>query len=202
MTQIRKYSSLILLSTTLFTLSCSGQKYVRLNDSFVKIPNKSSMYKNIDKFDTKLLAIIDTEVIYEEFDVYNNILQRLDTADVDKSYYVIRFFPNGYFHSFHLREDNIHNNSSSNKNSYNPERVGIRGVYYYENNKIRYDIYGRTSEMGGVRKISGEFIINGDTLIDNRDNLSYQNIYIKREVPKEYLDYQVDWKGDLEKQGK
>lgn len=192
---------LVLFVTTLFILSCSGQKYVPLNNSrfATKVPNKSSLYKNIEKFDTKLLAIIDTEIIYEEFDTYKNILERLDYEDVRNLYRVIRFYPNGYFNSFYFRREDTFN-----VNSFDPFLKGHRGIYYLgKNNEIKYDIFVPTTGTGHyMGKLSGEFIINGDTLIDNRDNLSYQNIYIKREVPKEYLDFQVDWKDDLEKQRK
>jgi len=202
MKRIGKYIILFLSSTTLFTLSCSGQKYVPLNnDRFAtKVLNKSSMYKNIEKFDTKLLTIIETEVIYEEFDVYKNILERLDYEDERNSYDVIRFFPNGYFNSFSFRRED-----SFNVNSFDPLLEGNRGVYYLVgNNEIKYDIFVPTTGTGHyMGKLSGDYIINGDTLINYRDkNDKYPKIYIKREVPKEYLDYQVDWKNDLEKQGK
>lgn len=202
MIQIRKYSSLILLSSTLFTLSCSGQKYVPLNNSrfATKVPNKSSMYKNIDRFDTKLLVIIDTEVIYEEFDIYKNILERLDYVDVRNSYAVIRFYPNGYFNTFYFRRE-----EAFNVNSFAPLLDGYRGIYYLgKNNEIKNEIFAPTRGTGRpYGRIEGEFEVHGDTIISyQRKDNRYPDIYIKREVPKEYLDYQVDWKGDLEKQRK
>lgn len=202
MIQIRKYSKLFLSATTLFTLSCSGQKYIPLNnDRFAtKVPNKSSLYKNIEKFDVQILDKINTEVVYEEFDMYKNILERLDYEDVRNSYAVIRFYPNGYFNSFSFRRED-----SFNVNSFDPLLEGYRGIYYLgKNNEIKYDIFVPTTGTGHyMGKLSGDFVIQGDTLINYRDKTDkYPRIYIKREIPKEYLDYQVDWKGDLEKQGK
>lgn len=198
MIQIRKYNRLVLLSIMLFILSCSGQKYVTLKGSITKVPNRSSMYKNIDKFDTKLLDIIDTEVIYEQFDPNKNILKRLDTENSRNIYQVVRFYPNGYFNFFGYTFD-----KEFDKQSFDPLTSGRRGIYYINNNKICFDVFIRTMGMGMVGKVSGKFIVSGDTLtvIWNNKHMSPRT-FIKREVPKEYLDYQVDWKSDLEKQGK
>lgn len=196
MTLIKK-KQLLFIMLQMFLLSCNGQRYVTLNN-LVKIPNKSSMYNNIYKFDDKLLKFIDVDIVYEEFDLTENMPKSLDFKDVRNLFEVIRFYSNGYLSEFAFKKEDTFNG-----NSFNPSVKGIRGLYYWEKNKIKYDIFVRTNGMGYMGKVSGEFVIKGDTLIDYPDNKNQgPYYYIKRKIPIVYLDYQVDWKSDLEKHGK
>jgi len=164
-------------------------KTVTLQNGRTKVPAKSDVYKNKDKFHKSLLTLIDTAVVYEEFNKQYNILQRLDNHIETSFYGCYRFYPDGRLNYFVLNR-----NKPSDLNDFNPEYRGYRGVYYSENDKIRFDLFAEIDDMQNIGKITGTLIIKGDTLYVMRDvDKRYIDIYIKRELPPGYLDYKANW---------
>jgi hypothetical protein len=160
-----------------------------LRNGITKVPAKPSMYKNKAKFDNSLLTLIDTGSIYEEFDKHYNVLTRLDTHIETSVYGVYRFYPDGTFNLFFIDRD-----KPLQPNDFNPEHNGYRGVYYSEENKLRYDLFAPSNGLGWIGKLTGTFRISGDTLYEIRDvDKKHIDIYIKRKLPLDYLDYKKNW---------
>lgn len=171
----------------LLFLSCQMKTYT-LQNGKTKVPKKSSVYANKSKFEVSLLSIIDTTVVYEEFDIDKKILLRYDNDITTKFYGIYRFYSDGYFNLFIINREDV-----LDTNSFNPEYRGYRGVYYKEDNQIRYDIFTIINELGHIGKLSGTFKISSDTLLVNRDVNKYPRMYIKRVLPSSFLNHQANW---------
>ena len=174
---------------------CGIETYI-LNDGITEVPVNTYVFANKKKVDTFFLRFIDTEVIYEEFDVSNNILRRLDNKIETSIYTAYRFYQNGNLNVFALSRNN-----SIDKNSLNPEYSGYRGVYYTEDGQVRFDYFAADEQLRKhTYRISGEFTFKGDTLFVQRDHSKGiskihfpQRVYLKRELPPGYLNYNADW---------
>lgn len=181
--------------TILQLLGCGIETYL-LNDSITLVPMNSEVYKNRESFNSKILSNIDTNVIYEEYNVVDGVLSRNDTQRKPLLYAAYRFYSNGNFNLFVFDKDSV-----IEKNEVNPYFRGYRGVYYLKNDSIiRYDLFAPIDERRNIGKISGTFSFVGDTLYEQRDpskgiiKINYpQEVYIKRELPPEYLNYNADW---------
>ena len=171
-------------------------KVYTLLDKVTDVPKKNEVYKNKEKFNVSILNIIDTAVVYEELNTDKNLLERLVNCNgCHRKYLMYKFYPNGCFNVFSFRKD-----SSLSVNEFNPNYTGHRGVYYTENNKIKYDYFAGIDQRQHTGKITGTIRINGDTLYvkdDDRkgiDATTYSTeIYIKRKLPPEYFVYKADW---------
>lgn len=176
-------------------LSCNMKTYKLLNKR-TKVPVDATAYNNKSKFNSLLLNNVDTSVIYEEFDTRYNILKRLDNHIESSIYNVYKFYPNGCINNFYLDR----RNEPIPINELNPLFTGYRGVYYSENNKIRYDLFAEIDQRQHTGKITGTLTFSGDTLYVKRDDRKGLNatdysteIYIKRKLPPEYFVYKADW---------
>jgi len=164
-------------------------KTITLQNGRTKVPAKNNAYKNKMKSDNSLLKIVDINVVYEKFNKHYNVLQRLDTNVETKVYGVYRFYPNGKFNKFFIDKRDVFN-----KNDFNPRYNGYRGVYYWDKNQIRYDLFAESNELGWIGKLTGTFTFSGDTLYVKRDvDKTHIDIYIKRKLPPSYLDHKADW---------
>ncbi len=160
-----------------------------LQNGTTKVPHDTQVYHNKAKFDKSLLTIVDTSVVYEEFDQRYNILRRLDNHVETSIYGVYHFYPDGRFNKFFLDRDKL-----LEVNDFNPDFGGNRGVYYTERNQIRYDIFAESNELGWLGELNGTFKFSGDTLYVIRDiDKKYVGVYIKRKLPANYLNYRPEW---------
>lgn len=178
-----------LLAGALVVLVTACMKTITLQNGRTKVPAKSDVYKNREKFDISLLNLVNTNVIYERFNKDYNVLQRLDTHIETSIYGAYRFYPDGRFNLFFLDR-----NKPNDPNAFNPEYSGKRGVYYSEKDQIRYDLFAEINQWGWTGKQSGTFRFSGDTLYVQRDEFPKElDIYIKRELSPGYLNYNADW---------
>jgi hypothetical protein len=171
----------------LLLFSCEMKTYT-LQNGKTKVPVNPSVYKNKSKFDTSLLKIIDTTVIYERLDDERSLLLRMDTGPETRFYGVYRFYSNGCFNYF-----TIDRNQSLDSNSFNPEYRGYRGVYFKEDDRIRSDLFAGSNELGWIGKLPGTLTFKGDTLIVYEKLSMLTEVYIKRKLPQGYLDYNANW---------
>jgi hypothetical protein len=167
-----------------------GIKTNTLLNGVTKVPFNTEVYLNKLNFDNSLLNIVDTNVIYEEHNRRYNVLSRLDDHVETSFYGAYRFYPNGYFNYYTLDRSR---SGLLVSNDLNPEFDGQRGVYYKENSKIRFDLFAEINQNQWIGELNGTFTFSGDTLYVKRDVLEYTKIYVKRELPKECLNYKVDW---------
>ena len=163
-------------------------KTFTLQNSRTKVPAKAVVFKNRAKFDKTLLNVIDTGVIYEQFNQKYNVLQRLDTHLETSMYGAYRFYLDGRFNLFF-----IDRNKPLDPNDLNPDYNGKRGVYYRNENKIHYELFAEINQWGWVGKLTGSFTFEGDKLYVKRDKLEEVEIYVKRKLPREYFKYKANW---------
>ena len=164
-------------------------KTFTLQNGRTKVPTKTLVYKNKVNFDKALLNVIDTGVVYEQFNKRYNVLQRLDNHIETSVYSSYRFYSDGSFNVFFMDRD-----KPLNPNDLNPEYNGKRGVYYLKEKTIRYDLFAETNQWGWIGKLIGEFTFSGDTLYVRRDESPKEvDIYIKRKLPPEYFQYKANW---------
>lgn len=182
-----KIAILIIGGLVLTLASC--MKTLTLQNGVTRIPADSSVYVNKIKFTKELLKVVDTNVVYESYNMRYQELDRLDTHREITHYYVYRFYPNGCFNCFVINKK-----KELDTVEFNPDYNGLRGVYYSETNKIRYDFFASINDHLDMGRITGEFIFSGDTLFVTRDDLPGNNrIYIKRRLPAEYFQYKATW---------
>lgn len=180
-------SKLILGVLALSITAC--MKTFTLPNGITRVPTKTEIYENQGKFNKSLLDVIDTDVIYESFDKYRNIPERLETQSGRNVYSAFRFYQDGRLNKFILDS-----NKPLELNDFNPKLTGYRGVYYSEKGKIRYDLFAPSNELRWIGKLTGTFTFSGDTLYVRRDETKKEvDIYIKRELPPGYLDYKAYW---------
>ena len=168
-------------------LSCNMKTYSLL-DKITDVPINTNVYKNKSKFSASLLKTIDTGVVYEEYDRSKNILMSLDKCTACRGYRIFRFYSNGCLNMFFFDR-----NSTLPVNEFDPLYAGYRGVYYSEDNKIRFDLFAEIDQRQHTGKLSATLTFSGDTMYLKRDDLSYTEIYIKRKLPPEYFIYQANW---------
>jgi len=175
------------LVVTFVLMSCNMKTYV-LKDKITDVPYKPTVYKNKSKFTTSLINTIDTGVVYEEFDREKNILMSSDKCTACRGYRIYKFYPNGCLNMFFFDR-----NSLLPTVEFDPLYSGYRGVYYTENNKIRFDLFAEIDQRQHTGKLSATLTFSGDTMYLKRDDLSYTEIYIKRKLPPEYFVYKANW---------
>lgn len=163
-----------------------------LENGVTEVPASQSVYSNVDKFDPDLLKIVDTEAFYERYERRYDIVSRLDTHSLTSVYDTYRFYRNGCLNSFWVSR---HQPKSA--KLFNPDFNGKRGVYYYEDDRIKFDLFGETDERGTLGKIHGWFEFSGDTLYERSYQHDFTEIYIKRKVPEEYLQFEANWADSL-----
>lgn len=167
--------------------ACNGIKTYRLLDNGTKVPIDQGVYSNKSKFDLSLFSVVDTNIVYEEYDRRYNTLKRLDNH-LENSYFgIYKFYPNGALNSFLIDKK---------KDLYkelNPLYNGYRGVFYTEEGKARFDLFAEVNQQQNIGKLSGTLMFGGDTMYVKRDDLSYVEIYVKRKLPKEYFQFKADW---------
>ena len=175
-------------------LACKMKINTLLNKT-TTIPRDNAVYKNKTKFAVTLLQIVDTSVVYEEYNTGKNILMRSDPCIECRAYGVYKFYPNGCFNAFYLNRDKI-----LSVTEFDPLYAGKRGVYYNENDMIRFDLFAEIDESQHIGKISGTLIFRGDTMYVKRndrkgiDATEYPpRVFIKRKLPPEYFIYKANW---------
>lgn len=175
----------LIILCVLVLAACNMKTYILL-DKITSVPSDTSVYRNKSKFDVSLLQVIDTAVVYEEYEVERS---------ARRVYCVLRFYSNGYFNSFFVSKGEV-----LLPEQFDPNYSGQRGVYYKENDKIRYDLFAPIDELYHLGKISGTLTFSGDTLFMKRDDVRGINkmtysveIYIKRKLPPKYLQYKANW---------
>ena len=194
----QKYSAKILLIVVLaIALPSCWVKVYTLSNGMTRVPVNPKVYKNKSKFNTSILKMIDTTVIYEELNTEKNILERFNECEYcPKRYVVLKFYSNGCYNIFAFWK----NEPQLPVSELDPNYAGFRGIYYLENNKIKYDEFGAIDEWRHIGRIKGTFTISGDTLYEKMDDRKgidatkyTTHIYVKRRLPPEYFIYRVDW---------
>jgi hypothetical protein len=177
-----------------------GIKTTVLQDGTTRVAVNQKVYKNISKFDTSMVTVIDTTVIYEAYNtLYNENgipvykkLARLTTKieNPDNYYHVYRFYNNGCYNLFILDREK---DASLGKNDFNPDYAGNRGIYFKEDSVFIGNIVVQKNGIGerGIRKEL--FYFSGDTLFRTIKNSPYTQIFIKRNVPSDYLKWKATW---------
>lgn len=170
-------------------ISC-GIKTFKLKNSITEVPSDSNVYLNKSKYIKSLNNIIDTSSVYEEYDVFNRSLERLNKQDPHCCYSVLKFYGNGLLNYFVLDKDNL-----LNVEDFNPENNGYRGVYYEDNGSVRIDLFIIVDQFRNIGKLSGNISIENDTLYLKTDKHSSVRKFIKNNkiVPKEFLKFKVNW---------
>lgn len=168
-----------------------------LKNGYSKAPTNSKVFKNKLYFDKSILALIDTTVIYEEyntnyyvgFEKQPNILARLNYKNPNTTYGVYRFYGNGCYNLFHLDR----NKTELTKEMFDPTYTGWRGVLYRKKTQVLGDIFTQVGQMGWqLGKQTDIFTFNGDTLVVELKNV-HKYIYIKRHIDNKLLDHNADW---------
>lgn len=75
---------------------------------------------------------------------------------------------------------------------FDPNYTGWRGIYYEYKSKIKGDLITQISGMGEIGKLTKGFEFKGDTLFVFAKK-GGREIYIKREIPISFLNYQANW---------
>lgn len=189
------HKKILMVSISLVLLSCNMKVY-KLLDNRTRVPKNLEVYKNKVKFDTSLLTIIDTGVIYEEYSTEKKMLERLDLSDNTKRRYLVyKFYPNGCFNVFSFDKNNLPSITE-----FDPNYAGVRGIYYKEDNQIKYEEFSAIDQVGHIGRVKGTFKVSGDTLyekMNDRKGIDATNypmrIYIKRTLPPQYFVYKANW---------
>lgn len=164
-------------------------KIYTLENGRTKVPANSKVFKNQVKFSPVLLDLIDTSVIYEQYNMEYRIPARLSSDRTDQFYSVCRFYSNGAFNYYTINREELLVDTD-----FDPHHSGYRGIYYKENGKIAFDFWGITSQLGAIGKSAGEIEIHGDTLIlYSKKPVHFVECYVKRKLPLDYFKYKATW---------
>lgn len=186
----------LIFTLMLFCITACAPTVV-LKNGFTKVPARPDFFKNKIYFDQSVLSKIDTDVIYEQFDdnYYTNYtkqedtLARLNDKSVYHGYTVYRFYSNGCFNAFYLRKDK----PELEKDMFDPDLSGWRGVLYKKKNRILGDTF---TQLSGVRWVLGiktqEFRFSGDTLYVYFDKI-HKHTYLKRVIDTHLLKHEANW---------
>lgn len=169
----------IIAITFLSALMSCGISASLLRDNVTKVPRDSNVYSKASHFDLSLLSIIDTSVIYEEFEIRYGVLSRLDTNMETRTYGNYKFYSNGRLNYFILDR-----NEDLLPQMFDPAFTGYRGIYYLDEGRIRGDLFTSKSGMGELGKLSSTFEVKADTLFEvvrNRE-IKYKRMYVKRKL--------------------
>lgn len=158
------YTTIVAVLIILFFTTCRLKTFI-LQDNITKVPIDTSVYKNKVKFDSTLLNVIETDIVYEEYSTERNSLCRTDNHFDTEYFGVYRFYPNGCLNYFVLTRDDI-----IDTNTFNPQVRGYRGLYYKEKGKIHFDLYAESNELGHIGRLTGTLTVSGDTLYEYVDH--------------------------------
>lgn len=180
-------SRLYYLTGILCICSCSIKTY-KLQNGITKVPVSEIAYINKAKFDSSLLAKVDISSLYEEYDFETKKLKS-QNKEVGRNIYLgYKFYPNGFLNVFAFRKDSL-----ATPKDFDPLYSGYRGVYYYENSKIRFELYAEIDDRQNIGKITGTLAFTADTMFVKRDDLLYSEYYVKKKLPLQYLEFKTLW---------
>lgn len=175
-----------------------GIKTYTLKNGYSKVAKKSYVYHNKFKFEKSILHLIDTTVIYEEFEkkihinnkeITVNTIARKNHDNPYKNYGAYRFYNNGNFNYFTLSREN----DTLKENLFNPTYSGNRGVFYTEMNLIKGDLITRVSGAGAIGIRKEIFTFKGDTLFVTVKSHAHIRTYVKRKIPFKNLNFISNW---------
>lgn len=141
---MRKYCIILLIY--LLPISCS-YKTVYLQNGYTKIAVDEKVYRNKAQFKMSILSDIDTNAIYYK-------------ADSRDGFEVYRFYNNGCLNLFFTEKVT----GELNEQDFNPEINGHRGVFYIKGNRIKSDLFTRTTGMGAMGILTRTLIFHRDSL--------------------------------------
>lgn len=183
-----KFNKVIITYLSLVLFGCGLRTNILL-DGKTKVPAKKKVYSNKAMFKDSLLSIIDTSVIYEEYDLNKKIFYRLDSKNKTKSYGVLRFYSNGNFNQFLILQG-----EAIDSNTFNPIFSGLRGVYYLEKGEVKFDLFGAKNSRGWIGKLPGNITVSGDTLFVYYELARKTRVFVKRNIqPKFLVDGGKEW---------
>ncbi len=188
--EINKYqksATVCVLGIVVCFFSCSLKTY-KLLDGRTRVPVDTSIFTKRMKFEPSLLRIIDTGIIYEELNRRYGELSRLNNQLENLVYGTYRFYGDGRVSEFAITKQ-----EPFTPLQFDPRYNGHQGVYYLEKGKIRMQLCAQVDQRGGFGLLYSTLRISGDTLFEKRDDLSYEEIYIKRSLPDSFFVFQPYW---------
>lgn len=169
----------------LLLISCLRIEY--LANGYTKVPRKPKAYKKRKKFHDTLLSMIDTSVVYEEIDK-SGMLKRNSERSGEEVYGCYRFYSNGNVNLFVIPRDKL-----LVKDFFDPKFNGMRGVYFLDNDKIKMEIFASVNGVGSLGKVKKEIRIKNDTLFVENLYPRYVKIFVKRNLPKDFMGFDSVW---------
>jgi hypothetical protein len=196
------YRGTLFLTSALCVLVSCGSRTTTLLNGITVAPKDKSIFRNAGKFDSSLYGIIDTAVAYEEYrdvyrydDIYHqyrhkySALARLDTSGASDNFYsIVRFYPNGRLNYFV-----INRNKPFTARAVDPRYNGYQGIYYSEGEKLKIDLFTRTSGMGSYAIEKQTFRTRADTLYMKQRGSVYERTYVKRPLPDSFFVFKPYW---------
>lgn len=176
--------------------SC-GIKTRLLDDKITDVPLDNKIFTNKNLFLPEIFSVIDTNSLYKEEYGYLTTADSFERGDNIKEYQntdfrgYYKFYSNGLLNAFYFKDFNEITISSI-----NPNFKGKRGIVYNTNNEIKVDLftivgYGFKRDYGILTSI---LQIKGDSIFEKQiRNPKYVNVYVKKEIRKEYLIYKPNW---------
>ncbi len=136
---------------------------------------------------------IDTTCVYENIGYYENSILVIDDNRLGKNF--IKFYENGRIAEFlgvgyDKKLFKLTSNYSLNKEEFNPLN-SYMGYYYFINNRLEAKQF--LNNQCDMFWVKSTIYIKNDTLIQEYNRFFNNSIYVKREIPVEYLIYKPDW---------
>jgi hypothetical protein len=153
-----------------------------LKNGYTKVPRDNSIFNN-PKFNPDVFRIIDTNSIYIETHSFYR-----GTKQLPKQYIsILRFYSNGLYNEFTYDKGSMILNDLG-SNSLDFKENGIRGYYYYNDEKLQLVSFGPTDELYTMGWNRSEIIVTQDGLLKqtypNEKVMSYY--YEKVIVPEKW----------------
>lgn len=185
---------LVISGIAFLCLTSCNSKLKILSDGWTRITTDEKKYSNRILFNPELLKIIDTNSIYKECCYIQNLDSSFFGLNKSKRYQSVnypsqnsreyfRFYSDGYCNCF--INDKIE--GYYDVRDFNPDSTGFRGVYFQDKkNRIRIDLFTKTSGIGNFSNLKLYLKISGDTLFmtSKNGNNSYR-VFIKKELSKD-----------------
>lgn len=170
----------IIVITLVSALMSCAMRTSLLKDNVTRVPWDSSVYSKGSGFDSSLLSIIDTSVVYEAFEIRYGVLSRLDSNRETGIYGNYKFYSNGRLNYFILDRD-----KELLPGTLDPAFTGYRGIYCFDRGRIRGDLFTSISGKREPGRLNLTFDVKADTLFETVRNgeLKYKRIYVKRKLP-------------------
>jgi hypothetical protein len=166
----------IVIAFLFFTFISCSVKTQLLENNRTKVPKNKDVFSNKKKFNTNLLSVIDVKSVYKEI------------ANQNQYNGIYKFYSNGNLNWFFVEKNLIPSGSF-----FDPKINGYRGVYYYEKEKIKVDLFAEINGMGKFGIITKTLRFAGDTMRVINDKSGHTQTYLKVPLPKEYQEYKTDW---------